>query len=146
MKLESADHPALWTRGRDVTMEDLAMHRQTISAMKKAVDEVGAAGLAFSQIGLSLRGFVTKYDGWRTVMNPRWEQVGTSFVSKPEKCLTRLDYSTYVRRPESIIARFQDGDGEDVAKPLTGMDARVFQHLTNLCDGLPIFPRPKAVA
>lgn len=121
------------------------MHRQTISMMKQAVDEVRAAGLAFSQIGLSLRGFVTKYDSWRVVMNPRWEHVGTNFVSKPEKCLTRLDYSTYVCRPESIIARFQNRDGEDVAKPLTGMDARVFMHLTDLCDGRPIFPRPKAV-
>lgn len=147
MKLESPDHPALWTPARHVTPEDREMHANTtIPMMQKAVAEVGAAGLAAPQIGLSLRFFVTKYFGWECCINPSWTQVGEDFISKPERCLSNLAYSTYVRRPAQIRAIFEDIAGVRQELNLEGMDARVFQHLADLCDGRPIFPRPKSLA
>lgn len=146
MKLEPPDHPALWQPGREFTAEDRELHgKTTIPAMLKAVADVGAAGLSFSHIGLSLRGFVTKYAGWEVCLNPSFAQVGDQFISKPEKCLSQLSYSTYVRRPAQIRAVFEDLDGVRHELALEGMDARVFMHLENLTRGLPIFPRPKAV-
>lgn len=148
MKLEAHDHPALWSPGREFTSEDRELHRNgTIPAMVKAIVEVGAAGLAFPQIGLSLRGFVTKYPGWEVCLNPSWTQAGDmdQFISKPERCLSLLSYSTYVRRPAQIRAVFEDLEGVRHELSLEGMDARVFQHLEELTRGAPIFPRPKTL-
>lgn len=148
MRLEGPDHTALWTPARAFTAEDREMHaKTTIHAMLKAVLEVGAAGLAMPQVGLSLRCFVTNGHGSLppVVINPSWTQVGEDFISKPEKCLSRLDYSTYMRRPARIQATWEDANGVAQTALLESMDARIFLHLFDLLEGRPIYPRPKAV-
>lgn len=122
------------------------MHRNsTIPAMLKAVIEVGAAGLAMPQVGLSLRCFVTNSQGSLppVVINPSFKQVGTDFISKPERCISNLSYSTYVRRPAKITASWEDADGVPKTALLESMDARIWCHLQDLCDGKPIFPSPR---
>lgn len=147
LALQPPSCPALWSRAREMTADDRENHRNTtIPAMQKAVAEVGAAGMSMTQVGIPLRCFVTSNAAFPIVVNPHWEQVGSDFISKPEKSLTRLDYSTYVRRPAQIRATFEDENGTRHEINLEGMDARVFMHMQSLVDGKPIFPRPKSVA
>lgn len=141
-QLVAPDHPALWSRARELTPEDRANHQHTIGLMRAAVQKVGAAGLAAPQLGLPLRMFVTKYPDFEVVLNPTWRAVGEEAISKPERCLSSVGFSTYVRRPAKIYAIWEDADGFRKSRLLESMDARVFLHLYDLLDGKPIFTRP----
>lgn len=140
-QLVPPNDPCLWTPARALTAEDRAEHQQTIKLMREAVTRVGAAGLAAPQLGLSLRMFVTKYPQFEVVINPEWKAVGSDFISKPERCLSRNDFSTYVRRPAKIHAQWIDADGVSHEADLESMDARVFLHLYDLLQGRPIWSR-----
>lgn len=145
-QLVPSDHPALWNRARELTPEDRQNHQHTIGLMREAVSKVGAPGLAAPQLGIPLRMFVTKYEAFPIVINPTYRVVGVDHISKPERCLSSMGYSTYVRRPAKIYACWMDGDGFPKSALIESMDARVFLHLCDLLDGQPIFPRPRAPA
>lgn len=145
-QLVPPDHPALWTPAPELTGEDRVNHQHTMELMREAVQKVHAAGMAATQLGLSLRLFISSNEQFPVVINPTWKPVGSDHISKPERCLSRLDFCTYVRRPAKIYAIWDDADGHRKSAMLESMDARVFLHLCDLLDGRPIFPRPKQAA
>ena len=136
----------LWQPALPMTNDDRVMHQQTFKEMHELNVKLNGAGIAFPQVGLGLTAFVSRYEAWPTVVNPEFRIVGSDHVSRLEGCLSMPGWHTYVRRPAKIYAEWEDVDGFRKTALLEGIEARVFQHLHDLLNGRPIFPRPKAPA
>jgi len=98
-------------------------------------------GLAAPQVGVSKRLIV--YDnveaGYRidpqVLINP--EIVDTEGVCRIEEgCLSIPEVKDVVERPERIVVRGMDRDGNEVEIEATGMPARIIQHEIDHLDGI----------
>jgi peptide deformylase len=135
---------ALYRQALYVTPGVLDMHRaSTIPDMLDVMREIGAAGLTAPSIGLDLRLFVTRYPAFDVVVNPEYTNTPTlGYVSKPESSLLRPGWSTYVRRPHTIFARWTTLDGTEKKLEIEGIEARVFAHLCDSVNGTQIWAAP----
>lgn len=135
----------LYRPAAPVTEDDLAMHRATtIPAMLEMMRTIGAAGLTAPSVGIDLAFFVTKYDKFPVVVNPRYfAGSDITWISKPESSVLRPGWSTYVRRPDLILTNFSDQNGLLIEIDLALMDARVFAHLTDSLNGKQLWPSPR---
>ncbi|MFJ4651226.1 peptide deformylase [Nocardia sp. NPDC088792] len=70
-----------------------------------------------------------------TIIDPTYTADGDE-VGFYEGCLSMPGYQAVVRRPESIIATYQDVDGGRHSERLTGWPARIFQHETDHLSGV----------
>lgn len=136
----------LYRPAKLVTPEDLAMHLETtIPKMKEVLLETNAAGLTAPSIGLDLAFFVTRFGKSNVVVNPRYDAFhvgGPSFTSRVESSLLRPGFSIYVRRPENIIANWEDETGKKYQEFLKRDELRVFAHLCDSLNGTQLWPAP----
>lgn len=143
MNLVAPDSAVLWAPAAAATDDDRVTHQHTIDELAELMLKIGAAGLAFPQIGVPLCIFVSQSKDWPVVINPQWIAViGCDFISKPERSLTHPQWSGYIRRPAKIHATWEGKDGAKKSADLEAMDARIFLHLCDYLLGKPIFPKP----
>lgn len=134
-------HPTLHARGDDAT--NLAAFARIVKQAQELMAQHKAAGIALPQLGVSVRLFVSKYPNFPVCANPSYEPDGIhDRTSKLEGTLNKPGWHCYVARPDSIRAAWTDHTGTHQSAHFDGMEARVFQHLTDACDGKPIFARP----
>lgn len=97
----------------------------------------GGIGLAATQIGRSLRLFVMEVEGQsRTCFNPEIIEASQITVEFPEGCLSFPGEQCIIKRPDTIIVRYQDSHGEWTKTNLVGLEARCFQHELDHLDGI----------
>jgi peptide deformylase len=130
-------HATLRARGDDVT--NLAPFARIVKQAQELMQQHKAAGIALPQLGVSVRIFVSKYDGFPVCANPTYEADGAARTSKLEGTMNKPRWHCYVPRWDYIAAAWIDHEGKEQVAQLSGMEARVFQHLTDACDGKPIF-------
>jgi peptide deformylase len=106
-----------------------------IRDMLETMYDAGGVGLAAQQIGLSLRLFVMDCEGIRLVAaNP--EIISVDGEQKGEEgCLSIGKVHADLRRPERVVLRAQDAEGNTFEHEATGLTARCFLHETDHCDG-----------
>lgn len=98
--------------------------------------DAGGVGLAAQQIGLSLRLFVMDCDGIKLVAaNPEIISVSGE-QSGEEGCLSVGKVHGELKRPELIILRAQDAQGNFFEREANGLTARCFLHETDHNDGI----------
>lgn len=137
-----ASHPTLYAKGDDVS--DIAPFLRVVKDAQQIVTDKKAAGLALPQIGVSVRIFVSKYEGFPICVNPCYERTGTGRTSRLEGTLNKPGWHCYVPRWDDIYAHWTDQLGQPRKAELTAMEARVFQHLTDATNGISILPCPRA--
>ena len=103
-------------------------------------------GLAAPQIGKSLRLVVVdldalkedepQYEGFRRAyLNPEIVEYGSSTDTYEEGCLSLPGITESVKRPTTILLRWQDLDGTKHEEWIDGFLARVLQHETDHLEG-----------
>lgn len=99
-------------------------------------------GLAANQIGLAKRVFVM---GSKTipdfpvpfaVFNPRIIEASTTMVLDKEGCLSYPDLFLTIKRPEWIVAEYQDAEGNLKEIKVDGYLSKCFQHELDHLDGI----------
>ena len=103
-----------------------------------------AIGLAAPQIGRSLRMFVMEVQGrTRVCFNPEIIQSSTVLAEYKEGCLSFPGESCTIKRPDTIIVRYQDVQGAWSEDNLVGLEAICFQHELDHLDGVTMYDRQK---
>jgi peptide deformylase len=103
-----------------------------------------AIGLAAPQIGHSLRIFVMEVQGRiRVCFNPEIVESSTVLAEYNEGCLSFPGSSCIIKRPDTIIVRYQDAQGDWAEDNLVGLEARCFQHELDHLDGVTMYDRQK---
>lgn len=97
-------------------------------------------GLAAPQVGVSRRIFVVDVSDGRTpadlfvVINPEFEE-RDGMQLEEEGCLSVPGFNATVARPERVVLRGIDRDGQPLRLEGTGLLARAFQHEMDHLDG-----------
>lgn len=101
-------------------------------------------GLAAPQIGRSLRLFVMEVHGRaRACFNPEIVEASTDVSEFEEGCLSFPGESCTIARPDTIIVRYQNNQGDWMETNLVGLEARCFQHELDHLDGIVMHDRYK---
>ncbi len=111
--------------------------RNTLNEMVKTMRLANGIGLAANQVGIGKRFFVLEIDDEITkVVNPEILSFGEEMVEFQEGCLSIPGIFKNVLRPESIVVRYQDENGNFVERELNGLKSRAFQHELDHIDGI----------
>ncbi len=119
---------------------------QLIQDMFETLEKSEGVGLAAPQIGKSIRLIIVdldvlkedfpEYEGFRKAyINPRILQYGEKQTTYDEGCLSLPGISESVKRPTSILLRWQDLDGTTHEEWAESFLARVLQHECDHLDG-----------
>lgn len=99
-------------------------------------------GLAANQIGITKRIFVMggygidSFPEPQGIFNPKILEFSDQHVEDLEGCLSYPKLWLKIKRPEIIVAEFQNSNGNVVKKEFSGLAARCFQHELDHLDGL----------
>jgi peptide deformylase len=128
--------PVLRTPATEVVTFDAEL-RKLVADLTDTMHELGGAGLAAPQIGVSLRVFTYDVDDvCGHLVNPTFEQVGDEEQTGPEGCLSIPGMSWDCTRHLHVVARGWNMHGEPVVVEGTEMLARCVQHETDHLDGV----------
>jgi peptide deformylase len=125
-----------WDFSRDTDAELLE------SAMISFMIENKGIGLAANQIGITKRVFVIgsyNIEGFPqpfAVFNPRILSESKEQAIDKEGCLSYPGLWLSVKRPESIVAEYQNRKGDTVTAEMSGLIARCFQHELDHLNGV----------
>lgn len=108
-------------------------------------------GLASTQIGVPLRVFVAKHDGFESeFINPEILESSNELSSEEEGCLSIPNVGVSVKRSKTIIVLYDilDENGYLISKTheFTGYIARIIQHEIDHLDGICITDKAKGLA
>lgn len=119
-------------------------NQRLANEMIDLMHDLGGIGLAAPQIGRSLRLFVMAVQGRsRVCFNPKIIESSRINAEFPEGCLSFPGEQCIIKRPDTIIVRYQDAKGEWMETNLVGLEARCFQHELDHLDGIIMHDRVK---
>jgi len=128
--------PVLRTRADEVVDFDKEL-RNLVRDLWDTMHEQGGAGLAAPQLGVSLRVFTYRCDGFEGhLINPTWNVVDQEIQEGPEGCLSIPGMSWDCRRYKNVVATGWNMHGEPVEIEGTDLLARCIQHETDHLDGV----------
>lgn len=122
----------------DWPFQNQKMAREMLEFMVKE----NGIGLAATQIGLAKRLFVMSVHGRdRICFNPEIVESSDVLAEFPEGCLSFPGDQCIIKRPDTIIVRYQDAEGNWTQDSLVGLEARCFQHELDHLDGITMHDR-----
>lgn len=138
MTLVNENSPILKQPTDEFDFNDKTLNAQELS--QKLIDillEMGGAGLAAPQIGLSMRFFVMIIDNKSyRCFNPRTSSESEEIIEAEEGCLSFPKLWLKVKRSKSVIATWSDQNGNEQSMHFDGMEARCFQHELDHLNGI----------
>lgn len=155
LEVKTVPDPILLMKLPPVSQEELASPhtQQLIDAMLTFVRRHdGVVGLAANQVGYKLR-IIVAYSGgldYNCYINPEIPEASTSQSVASEGCLSLPGQRFWVTRPDDIVLRALNRDGNLIEDWVRSYPARVVQHETDHVDGILISrhgsgPIPEAV-
>jgi len=109
--------------------------RKLAADMGETMRAASGLGLAAPQVGVSRQMFVIDWGVFEEVggevvayINPEIVEKAGHNISKQEGCLSIPKVFADVTRPDKVMVRYMNLEGETVEETLIGMPARVFQH------------------
>lgn len=107
-----------------------------LGEMKIIMIQEKGVGIASNQVGLTDSMFIYTMNNGRIeyVINPEIIKLGKRQTTMKEGCLSYPNKRVYVKRPVEIKVRYHNG-AEVVTKNLRGMEARVWLHEYDHCEG-----------
>ena len=142
-------HPTLRQVARPVAIEALSQpgFRELVDDMIETLHHAGGIGLAAPQVNESIRlaivdmpGGPTRYGEIPAVpltvfVNPEIETLSSDTAGYWEGCLSVPGLRGFVERPQNLIVRALDLNGDPFALELHGFPATVIQHEFDHLDG-----------
>lgn len=123
---------------RKLAKVDTSDLTETLIELKEMVEIMkvnDGIGLTANQVNIDKSMFVQYMDGKiEFVINPQVLKIGKQKSSMSEGCLSYPNKEVVVIRPKEIMVRYHDGK-KVVVKTLYGMNARVFLHEFDHCQG-----------
>ena len=117
-------------------------NQQLADQMLKFMISENGIGLAATQIGIGKRVFVMSVHGRdRICFNPEIVEASDVLAEFPEGCLSFPGDQCIIKRPDTIIVRYQDAEGNWIQDSLVGLEARCFQHELDHLDGITMHDR-----
>ncbi len=121
--------------------------KKLISDMGETMFDAPGVGLAAPQIGANKRLIVYDInagnpddDGsgkeFKALINPVITASSGSIISESEACLSVVDYSSDVKRYETVTVEAQDIDGKKIEFQAQGIVAIIMQHEIDHLDGI----------
>jgi len=128
--------PVLRTPAVEVVDFDKELRRLVTDLADTMLDE-GGAGLAAPQIGVGLRVFVYRCDGFAGhLVNPTFDVVGDEMQDGDEGCLSIPGLTWDCRRHLHVLARGRNMHGDPVEIEGSELLARCIQHEVDHLDGV----------
>ncbi len=140
-KIQSGrDNPILRTKSKKV----LKMNSEVKKLIKDMYDtlHLDGIGLAAPQIGVNLRVVLVTLNPGKvnentiTMINPDIVFFSDNMEVMEEGCLSIPKFFADVRRPKSIIVKYQDQNMKERVLDLTGLNARIVQHELDHIDAI----------
>lgn len=118
----------------DSQIQDLAA---TIQQMREVMQQNGGIGLAAPQVGVPLSMFLMRWmQEDRVCINPQIAETSSETDEMEEGCLSFPHLRLPVKRPLWIQALWTDETGRSHCRKLHGLEARVFLHEWDHCQGI----------
>ena len=128
--------PVLRTPAEEVVDFDREL-RVLVRDLWDTMDKRGGAGLAAPQLGVGLRVFTYRCDGFAGhVVNPTFEVLGDEVQDGPEGCLSIPGLTWDCRRHRDVVAHGWNVRGDPVRVEGTRLLARCVQHEVDHLDGV----------
>lgn len=116
---------------------------ETLTLVQDLIDTVSASpgvGLAAPQIGIALRAFVVDVSpkpgaGLLVLLNPEIVSASRQKTGR-EGCLSIPDFTAKVRRPQELVIRGFNPQGESIVIHSKGFEAVCIQHEVDHLDGI----------
>jgi peptide deformylase len=118
--------------------------RAVAARMIELMKEAKGVGLAAPQVGLSWRLFVTDAPddgGPQVYVNPDLQLLPGERERHEEGCLSIPGVNVEIERPTAAFLTATDLEGRSVARPATGLTARVWQHEFDHLNGVLIIDK-----
>lgn len=137
MQLVSSHDPILRKQTKSVELEQISSLSSIFEEMFTIMKTRGGIGLAAPQVGLDINMFVMDWMGVkRTCINPVIFETSEETASADEGCLSFPNLRLPVTRPLWAIVGWFDETGEARKDKLVGLEARVFLHEWDHCQGI----------
>lgn len=142
MEFNLGPHNTLIEVSRPWVFEEDGDAAQLEADMIDFMERNGGLGLAANQIGLSVRVFVmgsNTVEGFPkpfAVFNPVIKESSTTETLNQEGCLSYPDLYMQIKRPEWIVAEYQDSKGNVNEIRIDGYLAKCFQHELDHLNGI----------
>jgi peptide deformylase len=128
--------PVLRSRAAEVVDFDAEL-RNLVADLNDTLLDEGGVGLAAPQLGVGLRVFVYRSDGFEGhLVNPTFDVVGEEVQDGPEGCLSIPGLRWDCRRHLHVIANGMTMHGDPVQVEGSQLLARCIQHETDHLDGV----------
>lgn len=138
LEVLSYPDPRLRVKATPVTQFNNVL-KQTIQDLYDTMYEDEGCGLAATQVGVNLRIFVMDLSGNgtepRCLINPEILECNGERI-KEEGCLSFPGVYAKVARPQSVLIRYCDENGQTHEETFTGLGAACCQHETQHLDGI----------
>ena len=140
MFIESND-PLLHRPTKLVTDEQTANYKNALqpiaSLLVTAIYERDALGVSACQLGIDMAMFAMLVnDRVRICINPEIVAASFKMVMAKEGCISFSELFLNVRRPEGVAVRYKTIEGDEVTERLEGLEARVWLHEYDHCQGI----------
>ena len=140
MLIESND-PLLHRPTKLITDEQTADYKNALqpiaSLLVTAIYERGALGVSACQLGIDMAMFAMLVnDRVRICINPEIVAASFKMVMAKEGCISFSELFLNVRRPEGVAVRYKTIEGDEVTERLEGLEARVWLHEYDHCQGI----------
>ena len=140
MFIESND-PLLHRPAKLITEDQTADYKNILqpvaSLLVTAIYDKDALGVSACQIGVDMSMFAMLVnDKVRVCVNPEIVAASFKMVMMREGCVSFPELFLSVKRPESIAVRYKTIEGEEITERLEGLEARVWLHEYDHCQGI----------
>jgi len=144
LSLVTVPHPALTQPTKPVASVDRKIQgivKEMTRVLEGCKDPEGV-GLAATQVGLSLRLFITKpypHSKVRAYINPKVLQtaeITTRRKNALEGCLSVTNTWSNIERPKWVVLEYQDLNGETKTEKFQGWEAQIIQHEMDHLEGV----------
>lgn len=137
MRLVPSHDPLLHKPTRAVSEDEIPTLGPLIHDTIRTMDEKNGMGLAAPQVGSDLNLFVMRWlDQVRVCINPQIIETSEEVYEAEEGCLSYPDLRLDIRRPLWAMVCWQDTEGSLQQARLLGMEARIFLHEWDHCQGI----------
>lgn len=133
MKLVNSDDQLLKTPskpvGEDLLSENGRGLKPLASLLMQKIIEHNALGISACQLGIDLALFAIDVNGTiKICANPQIVAAAAEMEKAEEGCLSFPNLYLKVNRPNAIIARYHNENGQEVTEQLDGLVARAWLH------------------
>jgi len=143
LSLVTVPHPALTRPTKAINIIDKKIQeivKEMMRVLEGCTDPEGV-GLAATQVGLSIRLFITKpypHSPISCYINPKILKVATTTTRRKdalEGCLSITNTWANIERPKWVLLEYQDINGKTKTEKFTGWEAQIIHHEMDHLEG-----------